>query len=77
MANPTGPFGLRPVRHKNGAPWNGATVPVYCSASYATALYVGDPVVISLVTAERDALGRYLSVNKSAGLVQQRPGFLA
>jgi hypothetical protein len=67
MANPTGPFGLRPVRHKNGAPWNGATVPVYCSASYATALYVGDPVVISLVTAERDALGRYLSVNKSAG----------
>ena len=67
MANPTGAFGLRPVRHKDGSPWNGATVPVYCSASYATALFVGDPVVASLVNAEQDATGHYLSVNKSAG----------
>ena len=67
MANPTGAFGLRPVRHKNGAPWNGATVPCYCSASYATALYVGDPVVISLVTAEKDTSGFYRTINKSAG----------
>ena len=67
MANPTTPFGLRPVRHKDGSPWNGATVPVYCSASYATALFVGDPVGHSLVAAQRDSLGRYLSVNKAAG----------
>lgn len=45
MANTTGPFGLRPVRHKSGAPWNGASNPYYVPSTYGTALYVGDPVV--------------------------------
>jgi hypothetical protein len=45
MANEDRPFGLKPVRHKSGAPYNGAANPYYIPASYGTALYVGDPVV--------------------------------
>jgi len=46
MANTDAPFGLRPVRTRNGSPWNGAATPYYCDAGYGTALYVGDPVVV-------------------------------
>ena len=67
MANPTGAFGLRPLRHQNGAPWNGATVPCYVSSAYATALFVGDPVCISPTQAEADATARYPTINLSAG----------
>ncbi len=67
MANPSGAFGLRPARHINGAPWNGATVPCYISSSYATALFIGDPVLISPTTAERDTTGKYITINKSGG----------
>lgn len=67
MANPNAPFGLRPVRYLSGAPWNGQTQRVYCSSSYATALFIGDPVVISNVTAEKDATAKYLTVNTNAG----------
>lgn len=45
MANPDTPFGLRPVRHRNGAPYNGAVNPVYINSSYGTALFIGDPVI--------------------------------
>ena len=45
MANIDSPFGLRPVRHKHGAPYNGAATPYYIPSSYGTALFVGDPVV--------------------------------
>lgn len=45
MANVDSRFGLKPVRHRNGAPYNGAVRPYYIPASYGTALYVGDPVV--------------------------------
>lgn len=45
MANIDSPFGLKPLRHKSGAPYNGAANPYYIPASYGTALYVGDPVV--------------------------------
>lgn len=47
MANADSPFGLKPVRHKGGAPFNGAANPYYVPATYATALFVGDPVVIT------------------------------
>jgi len=67
MANPTGAFGLRPIRHFDGSPWNGATIPCYCSASYATALYIGDPVNMSVASATKDALARYPTIAKSAG----------
>lgn len=45
MANTNAPFGLRPVRYLNGTPWNGQLRPYYCAGDYATALYIGDPVV--------------------------------
>lgn len=45
MANVDSPFGLRPVRYKNGAPWNGAAQPYYIQSDYGTALFVGDPVI--------------------------------
>lgn len=45
MANVDRPFGLAPVRHKSGAPYNGATNPYYIKGDYGTALFIGDPVV--------------------------------
>ena len=39
------PFGLRPIRHRNGAAYNGAANPYYIAAGYGTALFVGDPVI--------------------------------
>ena len=46
MANKTGPWGLRPIGHKNGAPWNGAVTACRIGAAYtAGAMFIGDPVV--------------------------------
>ena len=47
MPNTDNPFGLRPVQHRNGAPYTGACKPYYIPAAYGTALYLGDPVVIT------------------------------
>lgn len=41
------PFGLRPVRYKSGAPYNGAANMYHVPASDGTALFVGDPVIIA------------------------------
>lgn len=67
MANATGIYGLRPVRHVSGAPWNGAVVKCYISSSYATALFIGDPVILSPTAAEKDSTGKHPTINKSAG----------
>lgn len=45
MPNSNSPFGLRPVRHLLGLPLNGAVVPMYVPSGYATALFIGDPVI--------------------------------
>jgi hypothetical protein len=45
MPNINAPFGLRPVRHVDGRPYNGAVNAYYIPASYATALFIGDPVI--------------------------------
>ena len=45
MANADTPFGLRPIKHRNGAPYNGAANPYYLPASYGTAMFIGDPVI--------------------------------
>lgn len=47
MANVDAPFGLRPIRHKSGAPYNGACERYVAASGYATDLFVGDPVVIT------------------------------
>ena len=44
MANVDAPFGLRPIKHRNGAAYNGAFNPYYVDAAYGTALFIGDPV---------------------------------
>lgn len=67
MANSTGTWGLRPVRHLNGSPWNGAVVRAYCSASYATALFIGDPVVWDTTLADKDTTAKFPTIIKSAG----------
>lgn len=40
-------YGLRPVRYKSGAPYNGAANVYFVPASDSTALFVGDPVIIA------------------------------
>lgn len=47
MANTDNPFGLRPVRYRSGAPYNGACNPYYIGTGDSTALFIGDPVVIA------------------------------
>lgn len=47
MANADTPFGLKPVRHKGGAPYNGAASPYLIPSSDSNAMFVGDPVVIT------------------------------
>lgn len=44
MANTDTPMGLRPVRHRNGAAYNGASNPYYLPSGYATAVFIGDCV---------------------------------
>lgn len=43
--NSDAPFGLTPIKHRNGAPYNGANRLYYVPSTYATALFVGDPVI--------------------------------
>lgn len=45
MANADTRFGGRPVRHRNGAPYTGSGNWYFIPSTYATALYIGDPVV--------------------------------
>ena len=47
MANADTPRGLWPVRHRNGAPYNGAATRYYVPSSDGTALYLGDPVILA------------------------------
>ena len=44
MANADTPFGLRPIKHRNGAAYNGAVQPYYIAGNYSTALFIGDAV---------------------------------
>jgi len=45
MANNDTPFGLKPLRHRNGAAYNGSFNCYYAPSTYGTALFIGDPVV--------------------------------
>lgn len=75
MANNNAPFGLRPIRHKSGAAYNGAVNPYYIPSSYGTALYIGDAVVktgtantaaVSAPGAGRFNIGTLPEINKAA-----------
>lgn len=59
MSNATGAFGLRYVSGPK------QIVTCYLAASYATALYKGDPVVLSNEADDRDTAGFYPAVEKA------------
>jgi hypothetical protein len=65
MANVSSPLGLRPVAHRNGAPYTGAANVYYVPASDGTALYIGDPV--KGVTASNDGKGIPTITKAAAG----------
>ncbi len=65
MANANVPRGLYNPRHRNGAPYNGGGRIYHVPASYGTALYIGDPVII--VTDASDANGIQTVARASAG----------
>lgn len=73
MPNVDAPFGLRPIRHRNGAAYNGAANWYYVPSTYATALFVGDAVVktgtantaeVNLPAVGTSAAGTLPEVNK-------------
>ncbi len=45
MANLAAAFGMRPIRHRNGAPYSGAARLYFTTG--ASALYIGDPVIVN------------------------------
>lgn len=47
MANANAPTGLTPKRLRNGSPWMGPARRYYHPATDATALFIGDPVIIA------------------------------
>ena len=47
MSNPVAYFGLKPIRHLNGMPWNGQVKRVYFKSTTAGACYIGDIVDIN------------------------------
>lgn len=47
MPNADRPFGLRPVRHRSGAPYNGAYNEYAIPAADGSATFVGDPVTLN------------------------------
>jgi hypothetical protein len=47
MANTSAPRGLVPVRHRSGAPYNGAANLYFVPATDGTALFIGDPVIVA------------------------------
>lgn len=60
MANANIARGFLPYRHIDGSVWNGSGNIYYVPSSYATALYIGDPVDIK--SGSNDAVGGIPSV---------------
>jgi len=66
MANTDAAFGLLPVRHLNGSPWNGQLRAYSIASGYGTDLLPGDPVsmvaagTIERATATRAILGVFM-----------------
>lgn len=62
MANVDTPFGLKPVKHLDGSPWNGKYNIYSISANDATATFVGDLVTMD---GTADATGLYPGVKQT------------
>lgn len=77
MANVNSAFGLRPVRHLGGAPYNGACNTYIAPASYATDLFIGDPVVVSGTSSAGTVGGAYPEIARAtAGATNQITGVI-
>jgi hypothetical protein len=76
MANPTGKFGLKPVRRRDGALWAGTLKPCLLPASNNTAAFVGDPVVLagSANTSVVSAIGGQFVVGALPTITQATAG---
>lgn len=59
------PFGMRPIEHWSGSPWNGATR-ILCTEDGNDALYIGDPLY-RVVNDAKEVTGRYLAVDQLTG----------
>lgn len=65
MANSNAPFGLRPVRYLNGAPWNGQVNRYLLSSGNGTAMFIGDPVTLA---GDAGADGSYVNGIPTTGM---------
>jgi len=72
MANSNTPFGLRPIRHINGEPYNGSATRYYVPASDSTALYIGDPVIIA-GSADADGVATVTKATAAGGAYMLGP----
>jgi len=63
MANLDTPFGFKPVKHLNGAPWNGKVNVYYVPSTDGTAMFKGDAVKSA---GAADATGKYPTVTQAA-----------
>lgn len=59
MANVDAAFGLKPIRHLNGSPWNGQTTTCHIPLATGTNFFVGDAVQLA---GSSDATGKYATV---------------
>lgn len=62
MANLDTPFGLKPVKHLMGAPWNGKVNTYYVPVGNSTAMFVGDAVVSD---GTADATGKFPGITQA------------
>ena len=58
------PFGLRPIQHLDGSPWNGGLQNLSISSGYATTIGYGDPVT----TLSDGTIGRGVSAGPLLGV---------
>lgn len=73
MANADSPFGLRPVRHRNGAPYNGAGNVYHVASTDTQVIAPGDPVI---VTGTADANGIPTVARATAGATNRITGVM-
>lgn len=72
MPNANAPAGLRPVRHRNGAPYNGAATRYAVAAADATALFIGDPVILA-GSADADGVATVVRATAAGGAFMLGP----